>query len=473
MSSHDVYFFPKRGRFDEMETTSELQDDRRTAVFAKSCDEIDEADYSIHAFNVSNVTVIERVTGGLESSDSGVEVPDTVPPQPHSSCGSSLISCSCSSNYDDAYNVLARRNSTLLENYSIVNDCTSEGGSDSSSVAGCLSGPKRNKVVDLKGKKTATSTSRSRPKQPNGTPKMTSGSSRAQSSFERLWEKTPILKPVTLKTKTKPTDNSGGRKDARHTPVSRTTPVTRTPASTPTDDGRWPSVNSKPAPLMTRSMRGILPQETASRSSRLSTWGESSRALEKYATLPRCRKEKLTESIKPHKVKSVTRENGAWRTGLCRSKFVGDEVAVKSLPPYPRKQTPKIKIYHETSSQTAFTLSDIEKAFAGETVSPSSLSDAEKIDKDIQVDTMTLDLEKVQEEIKQTKKKYEAASKLLRELQDKCRTTENELKEERLEKKSLSKELQQNTERVLAILSAENVCGSAGKVLAYDFQLGG
>lgn len=258
-------------------------------------------------------------------------------------------------------------------------------------------------------------------------------------------------------------DNLNIKKDIRRTPVSRGNSSTKTPSSTPTDDGRWPSINSKPAPLMTRSLRGILPHDSTPKSARINSLAETNKTLEKYATLPRRRT--VTESIKDLKVKSVSRDNSVTRSSLLRSRIGRDSGVLKTLPPYPRKKSmPKTKIYHETCSQTALTCTDIERALSGEAVSPADPSDVEKLDRDVQVDMRLLDLEKLQEELRQTKEKYDIIVKTLKDEKVKNQKLEEELKEQKSEKEGLQKELKQNTERVLAILGGENNCINGGKL---------
>lgn len=219
---------------------------------------------------------------------------------------------------------------------------------------------------------------------------------------------------------------------------------------------------------MTRSLRGILPHDGTPKSLRLSALAETNKTLEKYATLPR--RKTTQDSIKDLKIKSVSRENSVTRSSLLRSRIGRDNPVLKTLPPYPRrKQTPKIKIYHEISSQTALTCNDIEKAFSGEVISPSSPLDTEKLEKEIQVDMRFLDLEKLQEELKQTKEKHENLTKTLQEEREKNKKLECELKGEKSEKESLRKELQQNTERVLAILGGHSNCGKQLRILLKFF----
>lgn len=158
---------------------------------SNGCEDTVEADNTIHAFNMSNITVIEKpiddgdtkkhisCEGGSDSGVEGLELPDncllkrTLSTNSQDSiqvqsCDSSIISC-CS-NYEEAYNILVRRSSTLFEDYKLRSgDGTSEGGSESSSVAGSSTsrnvGSCRKKlgVADSKGKSASTARLRSKP----------------------------------------------------------------------------------------------------------------------------------------------------------------------------------------------------------------------------------------------------------------------------------------------------------------------
>lgn len=131
----------------------------------------------------TNITVIEVQTEAgdvvdatdkkhiCEGSDSGVEVVDTaeyhralssnsgVSQDCDNACARSRdSSISYCSNYEEAYNILVRKNSTLLEDYTLRNgDVTSENGSESSSLSGSQSRCRRNNLVTVKKKTTATS----------------------------------------------------------------------------------------------------------------------------------------------------------------------------------------------------------------------------------------------------------------------------------------------------------------------------
>jgi hypothetical protein len=430
-----------------------------------SCEET-EADNTIHGFNVSNITVIEKTPEAsvtvCEGSDSGVEVAETNDSFLYQralsstsgnsqdfdtltgerSCNSSIISC-CS-NYEDAYNILVRRNSTLLEDFTSRNgDGTSENGSESSSITGSSSSrnSKRTNLATSKkkinlqdSKKGQTVKERSRSKPPIN-PKRSDISARLK-SIDRLQGKIPKKStPNSLDLAKKETKRPASAKSAK------------TPSVTPTDDGRWPSINSKPAPLMSRSFRGMM--ETPKGSKQMDT-----KTIEKYATLPRRRKEKSHEDVKEGLQKKLNRED---LVRLTNGKKSGSREATPSKNLNVVKKKQKIKIYHETGIQTALTITDVNKALAGLCVTPMSPKDVEKCDKNEQVDMSVKDVEILQAQIKDLKDKYDALHREHKLQSDKLVEIEGKLREESVEKEGLKEELKTNSQRVLAILGEGNL----------------
>lgn len=252
--------------------------------------------------------------------------------------------------------------------------------------------------------------------------------------------------------------------------VSRAASINRTPAATtPSDDGRWPSINSKPAPLLSKNVRleqKRFLQQTEAKSS----------ALDKYATLPRRRKERESLLIQNETVKkregSVGRTTGtlitttpatATATTIFRRQVSHSKEAIqqKTLPPYPRKRPSpaqsKTRIYHEFGSQTALTSQDIERAFNGLVVTPQRPQDTEKCDREVQASDKRL------EEMKKIKEKCarleEAREELRAELEEQRKLrveAEERLSCEIGEKDGLKDELRRHSERVLAILANDN-----------------
>lgn len=486
MESESIVDKPQECKAEAESNSSERLNDN-----SLDTDEVD-CDNSIHAFNIScNTTCIEKVNesspeadtnvnkhASCEGSDSGVEVIESCTFQrtlstnstnyqfetdtPARSCDSSIISC-CS-NYEEAYNLLARRNSTLLEDYKLRNsDGTSEGGSESSSVVSSRNSKRTTtsgvkKKVALNDTKAKTSIVPTRRNKTPTTPKNTNTPLRGKST-DRLPPKTPTNKTPSNKTPSKSRavpDNlplSFNKKETKKT-ASRGSSSTRTPTGTPSDDGRWPSVNSKPAPLLAKTPRAETPIK-----SRLShVVDNKNNTLEKYATLPRRRKEKSADNINDVK-RTLSRENSANRSSTLRRQITPQ----KTLPPYPRKKAiPKTKIYHEISIQTALTNSDIEKALSGVAVNPSHPQDTEKCDKEIQADRSYEELEKVKEQHNKLNELYEKLKTEHEETRKKLLDTEERLNGEIIEKNGLKEELRQNTERVLAILGGDENISKEG-----------
>lgn len=147
-----------------------------------------------------------------------------------------------------------------------------------------------------------------------------------------------------------------------------------------TDDGRWPSSANKSHSSTPKSRGGSV---VDGQPRKLNVSGSSSvvssslmeskaTALEKYATLPRRRRCKSPEvqttletSVRSH---SVSRDPSLNRAASLRKQHHQREGSNlnKSLPPYPRRRYHgRTVIYHEASSQTALTISDVEKALTG------------------------------------------------------------------------------------------------------------
>lgn len=449
--------------------------------------ELAEAD-STFDFSTSNITVIEKPievsslnsstctkSVSCEGSDSGVEVIDSCYLQRTSSInsnhsqdfGSVTPACSyessiisCCSNYEEAYNILVRRNSALFEYYDLgVCDGTSEGGSESSSVAGSsssktskrvnLAGTKRRLVGNEEKSKSSSTVQRSRP---TSVSRNTGVRSRAKSTDKQ----SANLKHDSTKT---PNSNNKAvpnnltlsitKKEGKSKPsTSRASSTTRTPITTPTDDGRWPSINSKPAVSMGKAVRGLFTGEASKRNN---TTNNKSSTLEKYATLPRRRKENV-ENLKENKSTTI-KENNLNRNNVIKKQTSRESSTPKSLPPYPRKKNvPKTKIYHEISIQTALTQTDIEKALSGITFQPTSPQDVEKVVKEIQVDIKLKETEQLKEKIKTLSEHNEKLKEEFKIQSKNCCDLDERLKYEKLDNERLKEELKQNTERVLAIL---------------------
>lgn len=437
----------------------------------------DPSNTTIHPFNISNITVLEKSLAvnvdiknlPCEGSDSGVEIiegqENCIRRTPSSnsgtvfqeldnirSCDSSISYCS---NYDEAFNLLVRRNSTLLEDYVVRNsDRTSENGSESSSIAGSNSSrnSKRNSVVKKKiqliENKTKPSNTKERARsKPPVTPRPSSSTTRLKSLDRTTPKTTKDNSKQCLKTSSKNVPNNlEVRRELKRSSSVRSPSNSRTPAATPTDDGRWPSINSKPAPLMSKSLRGILemPKRTVS----------DNKAIEKYATLPRRKKEKApVEPVTPKKQPS--RENSVNRVSMPSKKPPTRDSYPLRIMGLGRKK--KIKIYQESCIQTALTMEDVEKALSGTQIRPASPDDKEKLHKDVQVDISGIEINKLKEQVSSLNKKYEDLKENFEVQGNKLKECEDRLRAEIVEKEGLQHELNSNTQRVLTILGENSL----------------
>jgi len=430
-------------------------------------------------------------SGGYTSSCGGLEDSLTASTAtPAASCDSSLISCY--SAYEDTEDIVTSTTTMMLQ---ADGDGTSEGGSESSSVASKdvrsgnskngsskrvtpsasrVSAKKRSPATDVAksssssvfGKTkstspTATPVNSSRPKsisshrQPlatNKTPSPSVGASAvvrssAANTSSHKREKVPatmnaacsaikssshrsstpgssaksshsmsksVCGSIVCVTKGRSKDislssGSEGRRDAASvsTPVivkgkgTRNTSSIRSKVIGGTDDGRWPSSANKTHSVTPRSRGGSVvdgqPRKlnvSGSSSVVSSVFMESkATALEKYATLPRRRRCKspdvqtaLETTVRSH---SVSRDPSLNRAASLRKQHHQREGINlnKSLPPYPRRRHyGRTVIYHETSSQTVLTASDVEKALAGVALKePGPLNSIETHDQKVQV----------------------------------------------------------------------------------------
>nr|CAI5827123.1 unnamed protein product [Callosobruchus analis] len=453
---------------------------------------VEEVDTTIHPFNVSNVTVIEnensalqvvgKASGGgaeqkllsadgpetttkkisqCEGSDSGVEVVEGTECTyqrnlSSNSAASQDFNCarSCASSilsYEEAYNILLRKNSTLLEDYGRNDDVTSENGSESSSI----SGPRTNrrtqnnakkKLSPTDARKTITSRDRSKSKPPSN-----SKSSVRLKSIDRLQGKSQSAKVTPTRTAKTPNTLELPKKETKRQSSAsvRTSSTGRVPSATPTDDGRWPSIHSRPAPLMSRSLKGQMDTSVRGKLSQMDT-----KTIEKYATLPRRSKEK-SELPK----KNSSRENTLQRIAITRRSSRETPPSKMTSSLYLPRSKQKVKIYHELGAQTALTMTDLDNALAGLAITPKSPVDVETLDREVHVDMTTIELERLQHTLVQVTEQFETLKTEHRAQNERLRQLEERLKEESLEKEGLKEELRSNTERVMAILGGEGAYG--------------
>ncbi|KAL0128674.1 hypothetical protein PUN28_003804 [Cardiocondyla obscurior] len=220
------------------------------------------------------------------------------------------------------------------------------------------------------------------------------------------------------------------KNDSSKSRTASNTRGTRTPASTPSEEtkAKIPSLSTS---------RALCAKGTGLRVENKTT-GQSNKALDTYATLPRRNRNKLTISKAGEKTDKTTRSrSGSRDVSLSRTiekkNIIGrDSSSVhKSLPPYPRQRIePKTRIYHETSAQTGLTGQDIENAMSGQ---PNAIAGPED------------NVRRLNEESNSVRQENE---KLKLELAE----TKRLLEEERADHAFARKELDRNAQRVLAML---------------------
>jgi hypothetical protein len=435
-------------------------------------------------------------SGGYTSSCGGIE--DNVGPV---SCNSSMISY-CSDTCD-------KTNSTvILPQLSAASDCyASEGGSESSSITGDPTIRKLNaaakKKVAMKDSSNksprrsneSTSSTRSRPSVNRSNSLSVKSSAPQLSTRERARSRdkskpgevipklmtTSLTRSMSLKRPPKPDSFPTSIKDPLNSPrvsnLSRTPSLTRgrTPLATPTncpDDGRWPSVVNRgvsSTPRITRNPPQIMTPDGLVIRTRIGNiqLDNKSSAFDKYATLPRRRKEKSVEDLAKNSA-SGSRSNSQTRNNndalpnrmtsslMAKKKEISPPQHQKTLPVYPKiarkPNVPKTKIYHETSVQTCLTSKDVEEAFAGNPMNLPRVDAVEMKTKETQADIRDKEMEKMREKIDKMSNEH---LQLLAKLSEKSQIVselEHELLKEKEEKLTAQKELQNNTERVMQML---------------------
>lgn len=408
----------------------------------------------------------------------------------NASCNSSMISF-CSDLCDiKSVNTILRHNSN--------HDCTSEGGSESSSVTGgpisarkssmarkkvalaesyTMKSTKKedgNSVARSRSRAASASRAAAHSKNTSGPPNLAT-KDRARSRDKVSLSSSPITKQLVpqnrstpIKRPQKPDSLPNGFKDPASPACQKinrsrapSLPRGRTPGCTPTiEDGRWPSIGGKATPATPKSSTRAgteTPENLIIKTKVGPIILEKSTSVDKYATLPRRRKEKSDEDLRSKNYRSTSAQRDRMSTSLIKRQ-TSKEVSTpsKSQPPpmstlHRRNKTTtntpqKITIYQESSAQTALTATDIEQAFAGIAAQPVNVEAIEKCDKDSQSDIRDKEMEQLQAKLR--KMEIDFAS-----IQGVLQTTEQQLTREREEKQAMATELQSNTERVLGMLA--------------------
>lgn len=438
--------------------------------------------------NVGLQRALSSNSGGYASSGGGM---DELNVGCNLSCDSSMISYNSDVGENKTVNTVLSQNS----NY----ECTSENGSESSSVTG---GPTIRKVSIVK-KKVAmnepTSARIQKKSDTNSGNVSNTGQANSRRSRATSLNRTPSLTRPTgpnLQTRERARSrekNSTTPSSKSTTPPYRSTPIRRPPKpdtfpsplatspsiqrivshqrtpsatrvrtpGTPNDDGRWPSVGAKGISMTPRRGGSAAPDLNSikSRVNMMSLDIKHSSVLDKYGTLPRRRKQKSVEDLagRSSRSSSASRDNKMVSSVILSNKksliFTRETTPAKALPPFPKskKLFPKTKIYHETCIQTAITCQDLEKAFAG-VVRSISVEAAELKDKESQTDIRDKEMESLKEEVRKLVNIREELQQKLKEKIDKISYLDTQLNREREEKLQAQKELHHNTERVIGML---------------------
>nr|XP_031833903.1 uncharacterized protein LOC116427557 isoform X3 [Nomia melanderi] len=460
-----------------------------------------------------------------DGSDSGVEGCATEVPRVRSrnsldyasscggldeaSCDSSLVSC-CSV-YEDPC-------ATLPDDVRLTTggEGTSEGGSESSSIAGSVSArgnrtnTKRTVATSSVSKKKATATDAQKNIRAKPTPLTTSYVAATPRSKPRTATPRSILsktQPATrdrARSREKSTTKEAGTLEG--TPVSNrvstafrsgtasATPRTRTrpiPDSLPsaltteinkdlaqrgrglggscrsrggssTRGARTPSSTPseevrKPlgTPRVPYTGRGEMSRPSRPDKMMIST---DNKALDTYATLPRRNRNKIIISKASEKTDKVTRSrSGSRDASLNRQvekKAIGKESSVhKSLPPYPRhKVAEKTRIYHETSVQTGLTGQDIENALSGVPSAVAGPEVVERLHEGCQTEGTWEDMQTMQCDLKRLTEETISQKEENEKLKAEVIEVKRLLEEEQADHAFARQELDRNAQRVLAML---------------------
>lgn len=460
-----------------------------------------------------------------DGSDSGVEGCTVEVPRVRSrnsidyasSCGG-LDEASCDSSLVSCCSVYEEPCATLPDDVRLVNggEGTSEGGSESSSIAGSVSARanrtnvKRTVATSSSGKKKTGTTEAQKCARTKPTPLSTPYAS----ATPRNKPRTATQRSVLSKAQTTPRDRARSRdksaaRDANNdgTPCSgRTLTAFRSGAASVTPRTRTrPIPDSLPSVLATEinkdlaqcSARGQIgssrsrggsstrgartPSSTPSedvrkplaaprvpytgrvesiRSSRTDrmTIGADNKALDAYATLPRRNRSKISlakVSDKPDKVarsRSGSRDASLNRQAEKRS-GAREVAGQRCLPPYPKHKTAeRTRIYHEISVQTGLTGDDIENALSGVPSVVPGPDVVERLHEECQTEGTWEDMQAIQSDLKRLNEETSCQKAENEKLRAEIEQVKRLLEEEKADHAFARQELDRNAQRVLAML---------------------
>lgn len=226
----------------------------------------------------------------------------------------------------------------------------------------------------------------------------------------------------------------------------------RTPSSTPSEEVR--------KPLSTARVSYTGRTETAKASSRSdkTSMSTDNKALDTYATLPRRNRNKMSIAKVGEKVdKSVRSRSGSRDASLNRQvekkSNAKENSTHKSLPPYPRhKIAEKTRIYHETSVQTGLTGHDIENALSGVPSVVTGPEVVERLHEGCQTEGTWEDMQAMQSDLKRLNEETMQQKEENEKLKAEIVEVNRLLKEEQADHAFARQELDRNAQRVLAML---------------------
>ncbi|XP_058791628.1 uncharacterized protein LOC131664497 isoform X2 [Phymastichus coffea] len=227
---------------------------------------------------------------------------------------------------------------------------------------------------------------------------------------------------------------------------------TRTPSSTPSEDGRK-SLSS--AHRSTSLYAGRLDLKSARIFDKMTSSVDGVKALDTYGTLPRSARQgkfsiPKTSDKPPVSSRSRSGSRDASLNRLLGRKAVNNSKE-KGLPPYP-KLAEKTKIYHETCSQTGLTGKDIDNCLAGVVTIIPNPESVDTLEGESQTEGSWEDIKRLKEELKTTTEEKNTMNleneKMKAELED----LRKKLVEEKADHAFARQELDKNAQRVLAML---------------------
>lgn len=388
-------------------------------------------------------------SAGYASSSGGLDAQ-------FASCNSSLLSV-CSDSNDGKTTVMSCKGSI---------DCTSENGSESSSLSGDkhrlrqTPPKKRISMIEPNQQKSprssdgSASKSRTRAASANRTMGRSFGAP-SLATTERARSRDKQITPNSQTSPTKrpkpgslPTNSKEMTPPQKSSTLRRAASVSRrTPSCTPTtEDGRWPSNQFRSASkVQNRQANDALVIKTKVGAIFLDN------KPDRFSTMPRRKKVKSEEDLsewRSNRSSSTTRDRMSSST-IVRRQSTRESASKSPFPP--RYQKPKTLIYHEASIQTALTSQDIDDAFGGNPKEV-QIDAVAKVNRESQVDIRDREIEQLEEKIKAMATDNKILRQNLVERSQMLTTMEQQLARERDEKEAMKKELQSNTERVMGML---------------------